>query len=808
MLHKYHREEMASCMNKGQQIVYIGDSTVRQLFWATARKLDAERAYQEQHLAQKHMDLSFSYEDLSVIFIWDPYLNSSRLQTQLSSTSVPSEPGSADSTPSIILLGGGLWHARYLGNDSLPYFSEAVDNIANFMSKDHAIIPQARGPLTLLAPVQVPWYESLDQERSQTVTPARVKAMNEYLLQLYLQRGTPIAWVFSLMTFRQPAAYEPSGLHPIEDVAERMIDVILNMKCNALLMHHRRYPMDKTCCMGYPTPTWTQRISLSVLMISLPLMLLVTYRDVRKTHIPSRKITRALAGLATAVCHSYYADRTQLWNKAQKQYNFQDFVILSIATFLFGLLSIRRSRAPGTKGQSPISTKHPDQPLLSREQTDEFKGWMQFIILIYHYLGASKMLPIYEVIRLLVASYLFLTGFGHAAFFYRKEDYSLRRCAAVLIRLNMLSVILPYIMRTDYLFYYFAPLTSFWYIVVYLTMHIANQRNRSLHFLISKIIISAALINILVRTPGIFEDFFRLLERVCNVHWDAHEWRFRLQLDSYIVYIGMFCGILFIHSADVLKPTSTENSSPFKIFMRSHSRKLRSATLIFAFATPFTFYLFAKHATNKFEFNAWMPYASAPAILSYVVLRNCNRHARNYYSAIFAWMGRQSLETFTLQFHTWLAADTKGLLKTGSLDLYIGQLGEFILLSIVFLWICWRVSAATQTLTSWIVDPSTSADELEISGNEKEEVLQKPKSAEDFTSSMRMVNGVGAGVGRGANGLKIWISGNLKVRLLIILVVLWVLNMVSIASAAMPSQLMRVVDILNLDRRKLEETID
>ncbi|KAL9128297.1 MAG: hypothetical protein Q9217_003002 [Psora testacea] len=772
MLKNFQPEGLGKCFEKGQQIVYIGDSSIRELFWATARKTNAEQAYREQHLAQKHTDLKFEHDNLSLVFLWDPYLNSSNLQEHLSTPSTPSQASSPDSNAAIILVGGGLWHARYLGEDSLPDFTKAIENITAFMNKEHASIPQTQSTLKLLAPVQIPWYESLNHERSQTITPSRVEAMNEHLLQLTLQHGVPIAWAFSLMSLHQPAAYDPSGLHPAEKVADRMMDIVLNMKCNALLMQDQVYPMDFTCCTGYAPLTWTQRISLIFSIILLALMPVITYKYSKTTFLPPRKVTRALADLAMAICYCYYADRTQLWNKGLKQYDPQGFVILCMATVALGFLSIRRSNTSSTRGKAPSPAKAPDQLFLSRDQTDEFKGWMQVLILIYHYLGASKILPIYEVIRLLVASYLFMTGFGHAVFFYRKSDYSLRRCAAVLIRLNLLSIILPYIMKTDYLFYYFAPLTSFWYIIVFLTMYTANQRNHSLYFLTSKIILSATLTNIVIRATRIFEGLFQLLERTCNIHWNSHEWRFRLELDSYIVYVGMLCGILFAHSTDALRLTSNDNSNSFDIFMRTHFHKLRLVALVLALVTPPVFYFFARNAANKYEFNKWMPYASTPAILSYVILRNSSRHARNYYSSIFAWMGQHSLETFTLQFHIWLAADTKGLLKTGMLDRWFGQLGEFIGLSIVFLWICWHVSAATQTLTSWIVDPSTGSDDAETYADDKGESLPRIKSKEE----LRMVNGVGVGVGRGASGVRSWIAESLRVRLAIIVLALWVIN--------------------------------
>ncbi|KAL8901795.1 MAG: hypothetical protein Q9192_000377 [Flavoplaca navasiana] len=775
LIHQYTGKDIRACLN-GQRIVYIGDSTIRQLFWATAKKLNVTGANAYRQKVDTHEDLAF--ED--VYFVWDPFLNSSSLRAELLSSFDDNIPEDADpsKTAGLITVGGGLWYARHFRSDWLDHYRDALDYLAPLLGTDEDRPALYHTPLSTnggkdhpvyMVPVEVPLYNALSPTRASSITPAKISSMNEYLFNLSMTQGIKVSWSHLLMTLERETAYDESGLHVTDDVAVRKVDVLLNARCNAQMTFLQGYPFDKTCCSAYESlHPWKTCFYLALLSIPI---LINGFRHYRKAN----ELTKAFTVLSVVLTYCYLADRTQLFDKTQKHFKYQDFSSLCAAVLLLGLLSIRPSsdKKPSA-GDALSSIQGASPPFLSRDQSDEWKGWMQFVILIYHYTGASSILGIYQVIRILVASYLFLTGFGHTVFFYKKQDYSLSRCASVLVRYNMLSCMLPYIMATDYLFYYFAPLVSFWYLVVYLTMRIGSSRNTSMAFLLGKIGVSAGIVTVLARAPILFERIFQFLQYTCHIHWNVKEWQFRLQLDCYIVYYGMIAAIVYCKVSDILRGQPFSQNTLSGI-IRRHWNKIPPIAAVVALVTLVAFGYFIQQFSDKVSYNRWVPFVSLFPILAFVILRNCNRHFRHFYSSAFAWLGRCSLETFTLQFHIWLAADTKALLSLGVFGRKAthmdGRYLDLVILTAVFLWLSWTTAAATTTITNWIIDPTRqSAQETKLTSLK----LVNEMGSEGLHGELRY---------RGAfyrlltNWNDLWMR-KLEIRMAIIILIMWILNMV------------------------------
>ena len=292
LIHEYKAKDISSCL-KRQRIVYVGDSTIRQIFWATAKKLDLTGAEDDMGHAEKHADLSFNRHDVLMDFIWDPFLNSSRLHDELVAYR-PLSPSTGlgsnfSQSAAILLVGGGLWDARHISIAPLKRYRHSIDKIVSFMTTVRSREPSsfvslpsamdgASNNVFLLTPVQVPMYESLSPPRAATITPEKVDPMNDYLQQLSAYQGASVLWSYSLMTWRTDYAYEESGIHVVQSVADRKADILLNMRCNAEAAISIGYPFDRTCCSAYGRLGWVQWLVLVNAFVVLPGVTLTTMK--------------------------------------------------------------------------------------------------------------------------------------------------------------------------------------------------------------------------------------------------------------------------------------------------------------------------------------------------------------------------------------------------------------------------------------------------------------------------------------------------------------------------------------------------
>lgn len=336
------------------------------------------------------------------------------------------------------------------------------------------------------------------------------------------------------------------------------------------------------------------------------------------------------------------ADRSPIFLKIGKGFSWKAFLFFVFMISIGGFISLKDMEENG---------------FMNRHQTDEWKGWMQLLILAYHYTGASKVSVVYNFIRVLVSSYLFMTGYGHFSYFLKKKDFSIQRVSKVLLRLNLLAVSLSYIMEQPFTFYYFAPLVSFWFLIVYFVMFFGNRFNQDGIILLLKILLSMVLTWIVINFSIILSAGFYISKYIFGTDdWNSKESQFRLGLDQWIVYAGMFVSWFVLefnkHSGSL--PLNTVLSLKDRLFAYINQDtetwiRLKNIAGLCSIASIILFFAFDFLVPSKFIYNMYHPIVSLGPVLGFIILRNWNETSRRYTSRLWSWIGKMSLETFLLQ---------------------------------------------------------------------------------------------------------------------------------------------------------------
>ncbi|KAK3112344.1 hypothetical protein LTR53_011475 [Teratosphaeriaceae sp. CCFEE 6253] len=684
-VHKIH-----GCAH-GRRIVLAGDAQNQGLYWALVEKLGG----QIPNWGPVEQDLTFADDRTKLEYLWDPYLN------RTESVKYAEAYGrSAKESPALMVVGGGDWHAKHRATTA---FSDAIGHLASAASPNgggggvgsRVSARDGPGDVLLFAPVRSPIARTNDA----TKTGSAYHDMNTFLRKRSDEGTIDVLWSFSDMS-------DPSGaeVRNSEELSKKQADLILNLRCNAKTTSGRNWSHIRPCCATWLGPNWIQASFLILGLILLPGVVLLDW--IREVLAPDvRTALRACCAFMAAVSLQYVADRTRIFEQAARlPLQTPNLYGMIVVIVLIGLVSIRRSKSP--KHLNPGDTQ-PDQPFLPRDQSDEWKGWMQALIIVYHYNMAWSALWFWEIIRLAVSSYLFLTGFGHTVYFLQKRDYSLRRVVAVMIRTNLLPVSLAYLMGTRWLLYYYMPLSSFWFLVVYLTMAIGSAHNHFTPFLIGKILTSAWLVRTFINTKELPETVVRLLTLTCKMSFDAKAFfDYRVRIDEYIVYVGMLAAIFYVWSKAALA-SDTGQSRLSRIYRRVFPA-LRLATIGTAVAAFIGFW-YNVHNTMaaEAEWTSWQPYDTFVPILAFLIIRNAHPHLRNFHSAAFAWLGRYSGEMYVMQDHLWLAGDQEAVLRTGLFhgnDTVSGdRWRDLLLVTPLYLIACCIIGDATARITSWLI---------------------------------------------------------------------------------------------------------
>ncbi|KAG8139000.1 putative CAS1 domain-containing protein [Naja naja] len=637
--------EAKSCL-KNKYIAFIGDSRIRQLFYSFVKLINS----QIKEEGNKHENIPFEDKSssLKVDFLWYPEVNGSMKQC------IKAWIEGSSSKPHILVVGAATWSIKIHNgsNEALTQYRINITSIAPLLEK------LARNSDVYWV-LQDPVYEDMLSESRKMITNEKIDAYNEAavsILNSSSKNSKAKVKVFSAsrLIAEETIIQSSDGLHLPESSRETSAMILMNNHCNKIVK-----PIDGSCCQPQPPVTLIQKLAFCFLassVIGYLILVLIRRNNNQKnklctdmesgeekkpaTNSPTistlETLFQSLCKLGLIMGYFYLCDRANLFMKENKFYTHSSFFIPIIYILVLGVFYTENTK---------------ETKVLNREQTDEWKGWMQLVILIYHISGASTFLPVYMHIRVLVAAYLFQTGYGHFSYFWIKGDFGIYRVCQVLFRLNFLVVVLCIVMDRSYQFYYFVPLVTFWFLIIYITLAlwpqiILKKANGSFFWhsgLLLKLGFLFICIYFLAYSEDLFEKVFSIwpLSMFFELNGSVYEWWFRWKLDRYVVFHGMLFAFIYLtfQKRQVLSEGKGEPLFPTKV----------SNIFLFISVVFFlTYSIWASSCKNKTECNEMHPSVSVVQILAFILIRNIPGYARSVYSSFFAWFGRISLEASSI----------------------------------------------------------------------------------------------------------------------------------------------------------------
>ena len=291
----------------------------------------------------------------------------------------------------------------------------------------------------------------------------------------------------------------------------------------------------------------------------------------------------------------------------------------------------------------------------------------------------------YNVIRVFVSSYVWMTGFGNFLYFDKKQDFSLERGVSMWLRINYFPLLLSVVVGVPFDLLYIVPLHTTAFFITMITCYVAKLCETYLgmnHWQKNCTAMSLCLfVHILFyETPGAL-----LLEYLFG-----HEIYFRFTSDKYSAVLGIISGYFWHHAQSFVTWANTpiaipSSSAPNTALPTSEATSetkdlvdmgnkngasssssftmeqwiAKGAQIIIGVTLILLWWMLFGHMSDKFTYNPIHPFIFWLPVFGWLMIRNSSKYLTEVHSTALEFFGKITLETYVLQFHVFMCRNVQ-----------------------------------------------------------------------------------------------------------------------------------------------------